>query len=291
MVKSLTGFGSFQGENNDIKVVVDLKSINSKFLDLNFSMPKNLFSAEYELTEILKKYIGKGKISVRITIEKKLNLNRLEINENELEYYYALLNKIKEITQIQEEVKLSHILSFKDIYNVDTNSECEEENLKLVKNIFEEAVKDLLKSKVNEGKRLGEDIKKRIKNIEKLFKEFEKLNKKAAEEKYAKAKERIKNLINNSSLNDDRLYLELAIIIDKSDITEELVRLKSHIKFFIETLKGKDELSKRLLFIVQEMQREANTISNKTESADILKNIVFIKEEIEKIKEQLANVE
>ncbi|HPD66708.1 MAG TPA: YicC family protein [Ignavibacteriales bacterium] len=291
MIKSLTGFGCSQIESERFKVSIEIKSINSKVLDTNIILPKSLFGLELELNDILKKHITKGKVSSKIKIDKKIIKDEIRLNETEAKYYYTLLEKLKSTLGLNDTIKLEHLLEFKDIFYNDEDENTTQEVSALVKNCFEKAVLDLVKSKETEGKRLIEDISLRLKNIKKLYKNFEEQNKKSVEEKFDRLKTRVQNLLQSYSLNEDRLYLELAILVDKADITEELVRLESHIKFCEETIKSNNEVSKRLLFITQEMQREVNTISNKTESKDILKNVVLIKEEIEKIKEQLANIE
>lgn len=291
MIKSLTGFGCSQIENDNFKISVEIKSINSKILDTNIILPKSFFNLELELNDILRKYINKGKVSTKIKIDRKNIKSKANLNQDEAKYYYNLLLSLKELLNINDEIKLNHLIEFKDIFYKEDDEEVTNEISGLIKTCFENAVQDLIKSKEIEGKRLIDDITLRLKNIKKLYKNFDKLNKETVNEKFEKLKQRVATLIQSSSINDDRLYLELAILVDKADITEELVRLDSHLKFCDETIKKENEVSKRLLFITQEMQREINTISNKTESKDILKNVVLIKEEIEKIKEQLANIE
>jgi len=161
----------------------------------------------------------------------------------------------------------------------------------MVTKALEQALGEMISMKKKEGKELSKDLHKRIENIENKLKEIEQEAAQSVQEYFNKFKEKIKVLIENIAQYNDRLELELAIIAEKAEITEECVRLRSHLKFFINSLENDDEPGRKLNFLCQEMNREANTISSKTVSTSITHNTVFIREEIEKIREQIQNIE
>jgi uncharacterized protein (TIGR00255 family) len=161
----------------------------------------------------------------------------------------------------------------------------------LVKSVVDAAVKNLFRMKAKEGSELLKDLNKRIKNIESKINLVEKEHQKGIEDYYSNLKERVQNLIADAKLDEVRLNVELALIADKADVTEECVRLRSHLKFFLETLKEENEPGRKLNFLCQEINREANTISSKSVSTSIIHRAVVIKEEIEKIREQIQNIE
>ncbi|MEJ2194824.1 MAG: DUF1732 domain-containing protein, partial [Ignavibacteriaceae bacterium] len=192
--------------------------------------------------------------------------------------------------QIDEPLKLEHILSGIDIIST-TDIEVTDLEFDVVKKALKNAIADLLKMKKNEGVEISKDLTKRIKSIEKKVISIENGFKKNVNGYYKKLRQRIKVLTKENEIDNKRLNLELAIIVDKSDLTEECVRLKSHLKFFIESMNKHSRPGKKLNFLCQELNREANTISSKSITTSITHKAVLIKEEIEKIREQIQNIE
>ena len=290
MILSMTGYGRGIAVKNKMTVEVELKSVNSRFLEIYLKLPFILSDREYELREILKKKIKRGKLNGVIQLKREGSDEASRVNEKKLKDYLVLIEKVKKIAKIKEELKLEHILNNSDIIS-SPDSELTETEFNLVKNAFGTAIDELIKMKKNEGDELSKDLAKRINSIEKKVVLIEKEFKKSVTDYHQKLKERIENLIQNSNTDDKRLELELALIADKADITEECVRLKSHLKFFLEGLMKEKEPGRKLNFLCQELNREANTISSKSISTSITHNAVLIKEQIEKIREQIQNIE
>lgn len=291
MIYSMTGYGRGTETNNLISIEAEVKSINSRYLDLYFRLPSTLQSKEYELREQIKNKLKRGKVTVIISIKSSLKEADVPVlSKDKLKAYMTFLKDIKKAARISEKIKIEHLLSFKELFLPD-EFQFGEKEFEMVKKALDKAVKTLQKMKENEGGELAKDLTNRIKSIEEKVDAVEKESMKSVEEYFSILKERVKTLIEDTAQYSDRMELELAIIAEKSDITEECVRLKSHLKFFIDSLVNDQEPGRKLNFICQEMNREANTISSKSLSTEITRNAVLIKEEIERIREQIQNIE
>lgn len=287
----MTGFGKGKAQNKFISVETEVKSINSRYLDIFLKLPPNFYGLDYELREFIKNKINRGKVSAVIQIKfKKLNDKLFSIDKDKLLGFIDTVKEIRKVSKVKDEISLEHLLTNKDLFLAE-DTEISQENIDAIKSSLNSALTNLGKMKVNEGKELEKDFIKRIGIIEKNLAEIEKESLKNVKENFENLKAKMQNLINNVSDYSDRLEMELAMIAEKSDITEECIRLKSHMKFFLESVKDNEESGRRLNFICQEMHREANTISSKTISSVISHKSVLIKEEIEKIREQVQNIE
>ncbi len=291
MIYSMTGYGKGTAENPKIKVEVEAKSVNSRYLDIILKTPSSLINKEYEIRELIKNKISRGKLTVLIQIKSNNSEEEIfSLNNEKLISYISLLKKIKKTAKIGGILKLEHFIYNKELFE-GNDLDLSDEEFEVIKKALISALDSLIKMKQNEGKELVKDLRKRIDIIEKKLAEIENESNLCVKEYFQKLKDKVKLLIDDTKVNNDRLELELAIIADKADITEECVRLKSHIKFFSESLDKDDEPGRKLNFICQEMNRETNTISSKTISTFITHNTVLIKEEIEKIREQIQNIE
>jgi uncharacterized protein (TIGR00255 family) len=287
----MTGYGRGTTSNKNISIEAEVKSINSRYLDIYFRLPSSLQSKEYELREVIKSKLKRGKVTTIIQIKSSgKDADVPVLSKDKLKALIGFLKDIKKAARINEKIKLDHLLSFKELYLSD-EFEFGEAEFVLVKEALDKAVKDLLKMKKNEGGELAKDLVARIKSIEEKVNAIENESMKSVNEYFSILKERIKSLVEDVTQYNDRLELELAVIAEKSDITEECVRLKSHLKFFLESIEKEEEPGRKLNFICQEMNREANTISSKSLATEITRNAVLIKEEIERIREQIQNIE
>ena len=290
MICSMTGYGKGKAENNSFSVEVEIKSINSRYLDIFLKLPSNLISKDIELRELIKNKISRGKLSVSIQVKQNKNDNLSIIDKEKLSDLLVLIKNIKKAAKIDEKIKISHLLDNKEMFLSD-NFEVPEEEFNVMKDALNAALIELKKMKKNEGKELAKDLHKRIDNIGSKLNFIEIEAEKSVKENFDKFKERIKLLIDDTASYNDRLEMELAVIAERADITEECIRLRSHLKFFLESIDKDDEPGRKLNFLCQEMNRETNTISSKSISTDIVHNTVLIKEEIEKIREQIQNIE
>ncbi len=291
MISSMTGYGKGVAENSNYTVELEVKSVNSRFLDIYLKLPNALMNREYEIREIIKGKVSRGKLSVILTLKNSGVSNGIPaIDKEKLKAYLAVLKEVKKLSKITEKVKLEHLLYNRDLF-LQNDKEYDEEVFKLIKKALESALVQLKKMRQNEGRELAKDLKRRIGIIEKKVAEIQEESGNSVNEYFDKLKERVKALVEDVTSYSDRLELELALIADKSEITEECVRLRSHLKFFLESMENDKEPGRKLNFLCQEMNREANTISAKTISTSITHNSVLVKEEIEKIREQIQNIE
>ncbi len=290
MIFSMTGYGKGSAQNENFTSEAEVKSVNSRFLEISLKLPSSLMNREYEIREFIKSKIARGKLSVFILLKNNgSDNNSLFVNKEKLKNYLSQVKELKKAAKINEKIKLEHLLYNKDIFSA-PELDLSDSEFDLVKTALSTALAELLKMKKSEGKELGKDLISRIKLIEEKLTIIENESKLSVNDYFSKLKERISTLLADLPADNDRLNQELAIIADKADITEESVRLRSHLKFFIESL-NEAEPGRKLNFLCQEMNRESNTISSKTISTLITHSSVLIKEEIEKIREQIQNIE
>lgn len=291
MIISMTGYGNAEFEKDGISYSSEIRSLNSKFLEISIKLPRVHSQRENEVRELVRKYINRGKILVSATLDRTAGANLpIDIDEESLKYINQLFKKIKKVTKSKEKIKIDHFLHFSEIFQHKDEeiSEIEFQNLLIC---IEQSLQKLMEMKAQEGKELEKDLLKRIDTIENNVLRIEEIWSNKASEEFEKLKEKASKLLSDIEIDQSRLELELVLLLDKMDITEECVRLKSHIKFFRESIYKEEPGGRRLGFLAQELLREANTISSKSNNAEISQIVVLIKEEIEKIKEQVQNIE
>ena len=291
MIQSMTGYGKSIGNSDSLTFEVEVKSVNSRFLDISVRLPNILLSKEIELRNLIKQKINRGKVSLSINLTKDdIDAGTSNIDNKILLKTVETLNEIKKKANINEELQLSHLLSFPNLF-ISNDSALTESEFDLIKTTLLKALDELRVMRSAEGEMLLIDLKKRIQNISELISNITNIGKESIEQYFIKLKDRAAELVEGITDNDDRLKMELALLSEKYDITEESVRMESHIKQFLSTLENGEEAGKKINFIVQEMNREVNTIGNKSVSLEITNNGILIKEELEKIREQIQNIE
>lgn len=291
MISSMTGYGKANIQKGDITVEAELKSLNNRYLDLSLRIPKFLLNKEFEIREKVKNRIKRGKVYLSVTVRKgDLEERFNEIDPEGIKYALSMLKDIRKHAKIKSSLKLSDVLLFQNMLFKDEYEQAGEE-FEAVTRAIEGAIDDLNKMRQAEGKELEKDLIKRISLIEDNLEKIENNSAESIKEYFEKIKERAGQLVKEFTNNHDRLNMELALITERADVTEECVRLRSHIKLFLDTILKSDDAGRKLNFIVQEMNREANTINSKTVSSEISHSGISIKEEIEKIREQIQNIE
>lgn len=287
----MTGFANCEAIIGNVTQSIEIRSINSKFLDLSIKLPKVYSNFESELREIVRQKISRGKVTITVfRNSSNKNILPLEINKDTVRYLNILFKNLKKEAKIKEPVKLEHYLKFAEVFSM-KEEEANDDELESLINLVKKATEILMDSKIKEGNQLKEDIEYRInltaKYIQKIIKIWDKISK----QEWNRLKEKVDLLLEDKNIDPTRLEIEIALLLDKIDITEECIRYNSHIKFFKEAIESKEPAGKRLNFITQELLREANTIASKSNNAEISQYVVKIKEELEKIREQLQNIE
>ncbi|MFC1564520.1 YicC/YloC family endoribonuclease [candidate division KSB1 bacterium] len=293
MISSMTGYGRAENTVNGCTVVVEAKSLNNRYLEIYIRMPRKFTSFEEELESIARTELSRGKVNFIISIEGLFHsLEVLNINLPVAEQYYKALRALQKKFNTESEISPEHLLKIEDVFEWTMPEEKEEKLRKVVIKTFRSAIKTLQKHKIEEGKNLKSDFKKRLDKLSAALKEISILVKERHAEDHENLRKRINKVLNDiDRIDPERMNIEAAIMAEKFDVSEECVRLDSHIKMFKETINKGGVVGRRLDFILQEMNREANTISSKSNNFKIAAEVVIIKEEVERIKEQIRNVE
>ena len=290
MIKSMTGYGLASTDHENVKFSVEIKSLNSKFLELSLKLPKAYNEKELFLRNLCSKDIERGKVNVSINVERTDEQQKgAQINTELLTKYYKQLAAINETLGANATNLLQAALSLPEVISY-TEEEGKASDWDILHETFLKSLANFNQFRVMEGNVLKADLELRIKNILSFFEKVEEL----APLRIPQVKARLNQFLEESlvkiNIDQNRLEQELIYYIDKLDITEERIRLKSHCDYFIETLNGSDTNGKKLGFISQEIGREINTMGAKANDAQIQQLVVGMKEELEKIKEQLLNV-
>lgn len=294
MIKSMTGFGRGEFADGKRNITVEIKSVNHRYSDINIRMSRRYSFVEDYIKKEIKKFAKRGKIEVSIMVENITESDiTIRLNEPIAEQYIENLNRLQDQYELDGEVELSLIAGLPEVFKQIPDVEDEEEMKRSILTPVRQAVENLDNMRRLEGEKLAEDLLCRGKYILDLVNKIETKAEDVPKEYADKLKTRISELLEGSvEIPEDRIMLEAALFADKCNITEELTRLKSHVhqlETIINTGKGSD--GKKLDFLVQEMNREANTIGSKANSIDITGIMLQIKAEIEKIREQVQNIE
>ncbi len=293
MITSMTGFGKSEVIKKGTKVVAEIRSVNSRYLEVTTKLPKNQNHRENDVKDIINRSLSRGKINVSVSIDDaKLERPALIINKQAAREYYKLLNDLRKSLKIKSEITLDHLLKFTELLGVEEKPGDEEFEWSLTENAINNAIKNLISMKQQEGRELKKDLTMRINLIDSKVKDIEKLSSKRVPLERERLREKVNKLLEKpNQVDDKRIDQEIIFLAEKLDITEECTRIKSHNKFFLEAMAEKEPSGRKLNFLIQELNREANTISSKANDANISHIAITIKEELEKVREQIQNIE
>ena len=289
----MTGFGKAEGIFDKKKYVIELRSVNSRFAEISVKYPKYMSSKDNEFKEILRKNISRGKVNMNLNVESDTTIqSNLTVEKNLIKDYTKILKSIRKEIGSKEKIRLDHILHFSEILSAETSGDVSPEEFSFVKELLIKAIEDLFVMKKKEGDFIRNDILSRIEHIGEENEVIRNISVSRVPNERIRLKEKVEALIEDKGkIDENRLELELILLSDKIDITEESIRLKSHLKFFAECVDTIENSGRRLNFLLQEMNREINTIAAKSQDAQISFIVTHIKEEVEKIREQIQNIE
>ncbi|MBN1480510.1 YicC family protein [candidate division KSB1 bacterium] len=287
----MTGYGRGVFSDNGLEVTVEIKSVNNRFLDVAVKLPRFLSLYEQKVRELVAAHVNRGRISIWINLKgAEEEVNSFAVNHTLLSAYKNLAHEIKEKHDIGGELSLEQIMALPDV--ITTNAaDSDEETWQCTKAAIETALKDLVCMRNREGAEIQKDFIERMNTLTKYVNCVDELSAYGPKQELDKLKDRVKRLITNEQIDEYRLELELALISDKIDVSEECTRFYSHIALFREILENPKSQGRQLNFLLQEMNREANTMASKAYTAEISHAVVKMKEEIEKIREQVQNIE
>lgn len=289
MIRSMTGFSKIEMEHAAGNFSGEAKTLNNRYLEISLKLPKIDYAYEKRLSELVKKYVRRGKADITIKWERPSEQsNTLKINENTVKQYMAIVEMLKNGYGLKGDLTIENIFNFRDIITYEENNNISEEGLVLS---FENLLKQLDEERVKEGGIIQNDLMERLEKIILNLGEIEARHPQTIKIHEEKLKEKMMEVAKASSLDEIRVLQELAIYMERLDISEEIVRLRGHIENFKDTMNSMESIGRKLDFIIQEMVRETNTIGSKSNDLYINERVIQIKVEIEKMREQVQNVE
>lgn len=292
MIKSMTGFGRSEVSNEERKIIVEMKSVNHRYCDISIKMPKKLSFFEAGIRNVLKKYIQRGKVDIFITYEDYTeNKVCVKYNDDIAKEYYKNLQRISEEFGIDNDIKASTLSRYPEVFTLEEQILDETELWKLLEEAIEEAAKKFVDTRIAEGEHLKQDLFAKLDDMVEYVDFIEERSPEIVAEYRAKLTTKVSELLGDTKVDDSILATEITVFADKICVDEETVRLKSHIKNMKATLEEGESIGRKLDFIAQEMNREANTILSKANDLNVTNKAIDLKTEIEKIREQIQNIE
>lgn len=291
MVQSMTGFGRASGHIHSCLFTVEMKSVNHRFLDIQLKMPKQLTNMEDKIKKLISKSISRGRIEVYLNIEGEfLTTKSIQVDWSLLDQYISSLQQINKRFSLNDHLSLHHILALDGAIDIQEEAISSHTYENGILELVSEAVKELSTMRNVEGEQLVADLNQRLASLSQINHQLEKLAPIVVENYRERITKRVSEFV-SGKIDENRILTEVALFADRADINEEITRIHSHIHQFIDTLTSNEPIGRKLDFLVQELNREANTIGSKANDSEIAKNVVELKSIIEKLKEQVQNIE
>ena len=292
MIKSMTGFGRAQKTVGAFDITVEIKSVNHKYFEFSSRIPRNYSFVEEPLKSLLKDYISRGKVEAYVTVENTdTDSTKISINRDFADGYVAALHSLAEVYGVTDDISVSTLARNNEVFVIEKNEVVEDEVTEAVLLTAKEAVDAFIKMREIEGEKLKEDVISRANFILDKVSFVEERSPETVSLYKGRLEEKIKELLGDVKVDEQRLLTEVAIFADKVAVAEETVRLRSHISQLFSMLSSDAAIGRKIDFLIQEMNREANTIGSKAQDVEIAHTVVDIKAEIEKIREQIQNIE
>ena len=292
MIKSMTGFGRCEIADGNRKFTVEMKSVNHRYLDVNIKMPKKLNFFESAIRNLLKEYIERGKVDVFISYEDYTEDNfALKYIENVAAQYLAYLQQMSEKFGIENDIRVSTLSRYPEVFTMEEQNVDEKELWAGLERAIRGAAEQFVESRISEGERLRGDLIEKLKGMLTYVDFIEERSPQILQEYRQRLEEKVQELLGDKQMDDSRIAMEVTIFADKVCVDEETVRLRSHIQSTMDTLNAGGGMGRKLDFIAQEMNREANTILSKANDLKISDTGINLKTDIEKVREQIQNIE
>lgn len=292
MIKSMTGFGRAESVTTERKIVIEMKSVNHRYCDMNIKMPKKLNFFESAIRNHLKKYIGRGKIDIFISYEDYTENNLcVKYNQEIAAEYVKYIQQMAEDFSLKSDLSAGALSRYSEVLTLEEQSENEDELWKEIEVILDEAATKFVESRTKEGEALKSDLIEKLDGMIEMVDYIENVSPSLIESYRERLETKVGELLENSAIDENRIAAEVTIYADKICVDEETVRLRSHIENTKSILLEGGNVGRKLDFIAQEMNREANTILSKANSLDVSNKAIDLKTEIEKVREQIQNIE
>lgn len=292
MIKSMTGFGRCELNEGSRSITVEVKSVNHRYLEAGIKLPKKLNVFEARIREVLKKYAQRGKIDIFITYEDLSENNvSLKYNSGLAEEYMNILDRIAAQFQRENDITVTGLSRYPEVIVMQEEAQDEEELWKFILPALESALEQFVNTRITEGENLKNDLCLKLENMKKLVDFIEERSPQIMREYRSKLEDKVRELLGDTAVDEARIASEVVIYADKICVDEETVRLKSHISHALKCLEESGGIGRKMDFIAQEMNREANTILSKANDIEISNAAINLKTEIEKVREQIQNIE
>ena len=292
MIKSMTGFGRSEIVKGNRKISVEIKSVNHRYLEAGIKMPKKLNVFESRMRDLLKKYATRGKIDIFINYEDDSeNQVNLKFNQNIADEYMAIFNNMSEKYNLKNDMTVGGLARFPEVITMDEVQEDEEELWHFIEEAMKAALEQFVNTRILEGETLKKDLLGKLDHMEELVAFVEKRSPEIMKEYRSKLESKVKELLGDTTIDESRIATEVIIYADKICVDEETVRLRSHIEHARKCLNEEGGIGRKMDFIAQEMNREANTTLSKANDIEISNAAIDLKTEIEKVREQIQNIE
>ncbi len=292
MLKSMTGYGRSEAVVGSKKITVEIKSVNHRFSDYNIKIPRQYSYLEEHVRKMISESVSRGKIDVYINIETQGEADKIiTVNKELAGNYISAMRELCTEYGLKDDLTLSSLISFSDIFSSELKRDDEDELWKNVSSVIQPALEAFISMREREGSRIEEDLVARVEYMAGLVREIDKRSPETVKEYQEKLYAKIHELLGEQSIDESRILTETAIFADKVAVNEETVRLFSHFDEFKEIINSGEPAGRRLDFLIQEINREVNTIGSKASDLDIAKTVVTLKGEVEKLREQVQNIE
>ena len=292
MIRSMTGFGHGEVETGDRRMVIEIKTINHRYLDVNIKMPKRLAMYDGKIRNILKDYMERGKVDIFVTFEdNSINAGRIYYNEALAGEYYKYLKQMSETFGLDLDIRTSTLSKYPEVLEFKENDSDDSELYELLEKALKAALEDLVKERETEGEKLKTDLLSKLDDLDGYVAKIEARAPDILKEYKDKLYVKVQDFVADNKLDEGRIAAEVTMYADKICVDEEIVRLKSHISGMRDILKKGGAIGRKLDFIAQEMNREANTTLSKSTDIEITDVGINLKTDIEKIREQVQNIE
>lgn len=288
----MTAFARLTGPGSRGPWTVEIRSLNHRYFEFSLKLPSSLNSIENQIREIVQARMHRGKVTVSISQDAAADkLKGVSLDEPAANYYRAAIEKLRKRFKIRDDISLGDLLTLPGIFTVESGDQDSEKSWASLKKVLVKALDGAVKAKQAEGGRLAVDIRKRLHKISDAVKKIQTLAAGRTEIVFKRLSEKLAALLNEKEIDPERTWREAAFLAERSDVTEEIVRMRSHLELFESRLAGEAEVGRELDFLCQEMNREVNTMGSKAQLFEISTEVVFMKGELEKIREQIQNIE
>ncbi|WP_031555784.1 YicC/YloC family endoribonuclease [Lachnospira multipara] len=292
MIKSMTGFGRSEILKNNRKIVIEVKSVNHRYLEAGIKMPKKLNSFESRIRETLKKYANRGKVDIFINYEDNNETQvNLKYNDKLAKEYMDIFAKMADEFKIENDINVSALSRYPEVISMEDAEVDEEELWAFIEEALKESLEKFVETRVLEGEHLKNDLLLKLDHMEKLVDFIEERSPEIMKEYRSKLEDKVKEILGDTTIDESRIATEVVIYADKICVDEETVRLRSHINHARKCLSEDGGIGRKMDFIAQEMNRESNTILSKANDIEISNAAIDLKTEIEKVREQIQNIE